>query len=351
LFPRLYRYIIDLMENVKSKYGEFSAEDFALDERFQKWVLTPDKETEQFWNDLLLHFPQKQKEINEAKELVQLSGLVPDPEANTAYLATWNKLRQNTLASGIPASRFVRARYPMIAATLAGLLVVSYFLLTREQPAELLTFQSKFGETKQVTLSDGSKVMLNSNSDLRYLNDFKSDRKVFLKGEAFFEVSHLNNNQKFIVSVADDVDVEVTGTEFNVNARRNNIEVFLQSGKVNVNATSATVELHPGEKATFNRDSKDLAKTTATAKEIEHLLGWKNEVFIYNDDLLTTIAEDVHNHYGLEVVITDSTLASRRFTGRIPSQPIDVMLKVLSETLEINIQRKPGQIIIEPLRN
>jgi transmembrane sensor len=337
------------MKNVKSKYGEFSAEDFALDERFQKWVLTPDQETEQFWSDLLVHYPQKQNEINEAKELVQLSGLVSDPEANAAYLATWNKLKQNVFASeNISATRFTRARYAMMAATLAGLLVASYFLLTPGQRTELPTFQSKFGELKQVTLSDGSKVTLNSNSELKYLNDFKSDRKVFLQGEAFFEVNRLSNNQKFIVSVADAVDVEVTGTEFNVNAKRSNIEVFLQSGKVSMNATSGSVELQPGDKATFNRDSKVIGKAKATANEIEHLLGWKNEVFIYNDDLLTTIAEDVHDHYGLEVVITDSTLASRRFTGRIPSQPIDVMLKVLSETLEINIQKKPGQIIIAP---
>ena len=339
------------MKHVKSKYDEFSAEDFALDDRFQKWVLTPDDETEQFWNDLLIRFPQKQIEIEEARELVQLSGITSDPETNAAYLATWNKIKQNALASENNAreTRFTPARYAMIAATLAGLLVVSYWLLTRGQKAELQTFQSKFGEIKHVALSDGTKVTLNSNSELRYLNDFKSDRKVFLQGEAFFEVSRLSNNQKFIVSTADAVDVEVTGTEFNVNTRRSNIEVFLQSGKVSVKATSGNVELQPGEKATFNKESKVLGKTKGTAKEIEHLLGWKNEVFVYNDDLLTTIAEDVHDHYGLEVVITDSTLASRRFTGRIPSQPIDVMLKVLSETLEINIQKKPGQIIIEPL--
>ena len=339
------------MKHVKSKYDEFSAEDFALDDRFQKWVLTPDDETEQFWNDLLVRFPQKQGEIEEAKELVQLSGLTSDPEANTAYLATWNKLKQNALASenNVRETRFTPSRYAMIAATLAGLLVVSYWLLTRGQKAELQTFQSKFGELKQVALSDGTKVTLNSNSELRYLNDFKSDRKVFLQGEAFFEVSRLSNNQKFIVSTADAVDVEVTGTEFNVNTTRSNIEVFLQSGKVSVNATSGNVDLQPGEKATFNKESKVLNKAKGTSKEIEHLLGWKNKLFVYNDDLLTTIAEDVHDHYGLEVVITDSTLASRRFTGRIPSQPIDVMLKVLSETLELNIQKKPGQIIIEPL--
>src|SRR6266705_232863 len=84
-----------IITETMNHYTDYSAKDFALDEIFQKWVLYPNDQSDRFWSQFLEKHPFKKTEVDEAVELVQLSGLSSDTQANEAYLQVWAKLQAN----------------------------------------------------------------------------------------------------------------------------------------------------------------------------------------------------------------------------------------------------------------
>ena len=95
-------------------------------------------------------------------------------------------------------------------------------------------YKTAFGETRTVTLTDGSQVTLNANSSLRVprFGFGKRTRDVTLLGEADFSIKHLPDDQRFVVQTDKNFEVVVLGTEFLVNTREKGTKVVLNKGKV-----------------------------------------------------------------------------------------------------------------------
>lgn len=331
-----------------SDYLKYTAEDFALDEKFQSWVLSPDERAHLFWNDFLKEFPDKKKEIDEAVELVRLAGLSADSQANAAYLNTWANLATNIKET--QKSRGVW-RYMPWAAVLAGVFVALIYLLGSkgEQSVE---YRTGFAESMEIKLEDGSVVLLNANSELRFSKSYaqQKERKVFLSGEAFFKVARTEDHKSFTVSTEGRAMIQVLGTEFNVSSRRKNLSVYLQSGKVKLQVESNEVILQPGEKADYNENSGKVEVNRVNTEQANSQLAWRSGLFIMNDLPLVEVAGYIEDNFGAQVVIADSALGSKRITAKIPSKDLDVLLKVLSEGLNIKIERKENQIIMKTIQ-
>jgi len=114
------------------------------------------------------------------------------------------------------------------------------------------------GEKRRIILPDGSRVFLNENTRLAYSGNWKNDekRKVSLQGEAYFKVEEKNyrgKKIKFVVSTRS-LNVEVTGTAFDVNAGNRKTRVYLNSGRVQlrISGKSETVGMNPGEMVEYN---------------------------------------------------------------------------------------------------
>jgi len=333
-----------------SHYHDYSAKDFALDENFQKWVLNPDEQTTLFWNNLLLKYPHKGNTIEEAIQLVQLSGLSPDPEANVAYLEVWNNVRSTAEKDRTVVTRKF-SRYASMAAAVAGILIASFYILQQgnDNPLE---YKTAYGEIKEVVLEDGSKVTLNANSSLKLSDSWmgENDREVFLQGEAFFNVVKMSDHKSFKVKTSDGIMVEVLGTTFNVNTRRENLTVYLQSGKVNLRSDADVIALLPGQQANYNKALQKVIVSIEDLEETEDKLAWKSNLYIINDLPLSMVARDIEDNFGRQVILLDSTLSSYRVTAKVPAGDISILLKVLAEALEIEIEQKNNQVIINPRR-
>jgi ferric-dicitrate binding protein FerR (iron transport regulator) len=340
------------MRKQESNYNKFTAEDLALDEKFQQWVLQPDQESNLFWKQFLTTFPDRKKVIEDAKQLILAAGLSGDAEADQAYLNTWKKIEEEAQQSSRQQQNKARPRYALLAAAcIAIVIVVAYLLWNNANPPVYETFRTASAEIRTVTLKDGSLAVLNANTTLTYLSDFTSDRSVLVEGEAFFNVTKTKDRQKFIVRTAESVATEVLGTEFNVKTRRGNIEIFLKEGSINVTSVQSHVTLTPGEKAVYNKSSKALDVSSTTASQADDLLGWMQKVFIYDDEPLYIIAREVEDHYGVSIAIQDKSLGDRKFTGKIPGHSLETTLEVLSKTLELSIEKKADQIVIKPLED
>ena len=332
-----------------NRYKDYRAKDFALDSNFQKWVLDPDERDIVFWNDLLEHYPEKRNEINEAIELVRLSGVSVDPELNAEYLEVWgnvknaaDKERKNKIG------KF--AKYASVAAVFVCILIVSFYYRGRQ--GDFVEHKTAYGEIKEVTLEDGSTVMLNANSSIT-LSDSrmsKQGREVFLKGEAFFNVVKTSDLKLFHVKTPDGITVQVLGTAFNVNTRREKLSVYLQSGKVRIQSDSEAVTLQPGERADFDKSLEKVLVSKEDLKTVDDKLAWKANLYIMNDLSMSTIALDIKDNFGKQVIFLDSALSSERVTAKLPARDINILLNVLREALDVEIEQKDNQIIIKRLR-
>ena len=139
----------------------------------------------------------------------------------------------------------------------------TYYLIDMSQaPGMPLVVKAGKDDKARIELPDGTNVVLNSASQMSYLNDFgKKNRCVQLNGEAFFKVAH-DESRTFIVQ-AGNLEVKVHGTSFNVSAYEDDedIVVVLQEGKVGVYAQGMSHTMIPGDKLEYNKLTQKLTTT------------------------------------------------------------------------------------------
>jgi transmembrane sensor len=329
------------------KYRKYSAEDFALDVKFQKWVLDPDPEVTGFWEEWLQENPGQNPVVKDAIELVRAAGLSKDHHMNEDYLTTWHQIQQNVSQSGNRSSNRTW-QYVKIAAVLSFVVVSSFVLWRVFQDNARTEFQTSYGEIKDFVLEDGSKVTLNSNSHLYLSSDWSESeiREVTLEGEAFFDVVKTRDKKGFEVATNEDVRISVLGTKFNVNTRHEEVKVYLQSGQVKVNSGIGEATLLPGDFVMYKTGNSSLM-INRQIKEATQLLSWKEEIFVFNDTPLADVVDELEDNYGFSVVLQDAKLNEKRITAKIPRKDVDVLLNVLSETLDIKIQRDGKQLTLK----
>lgn len=179
-------------------------------------------------------------------------------------------------------------------------------------------------------LSDGTKVWLNHGSKLKYPFRFEGEnRKVFLTGEAFFDVVH-NKAVPFIVGT-NHIEVKATGTAFNVSAYSNDsfVETTLVEGKVIINKynTNKVIrELSPKECLKFDFQSN---KYLIASENTEKNIAWKDGQLVFKNDLIEDIAQKLARWYNIEVEIIDSKIkkftCTATFTDETLTQVLDLM--------------------------
>lgn len=182
------------------------------------------------------------------------------------------------------------------------------------------TLKTSKGGEYQLELADGTTVHLNCDSELKYPVNFGAgERRVELKGEAFFEVT--KNGQPFIVDVGD-VAVEVLGTRFNVMAYKDEgvIQTTLVSGKVNVNVKDEETKnvrslmLEPGKQASWNKETGALESKTV---ETELYTSWVNGYFRFEDQRLEDLMRNISRWYDVKIFYQNPTLKDKRLTGKL----------------------------------
>ncbi len=229
-----------------------------------------------------------------------------------------------------------------LAATVVILLSVSLWWYAESK--DLIEVRTDFGERVAVTLPDQSSVLLNGNSILTYARDWdeKSGREVWIEGEGFFSITHTKDHQKFVVHAADYLDVEVLGTKFNVKARHSASEVLLAEGKVKLETKDAQqVFLKPGELATLHNK---LLSTRSVEKR--RYTSWVENKLLFERTTLLEVATLLKETYGLEVEFRDPDLQHKELSGEIASATAADVLRAISETLDLTVDRRGRSVTI-----
>ncbi|MBN8786912.1 MAG: FecR domain-containing protein, partial [Terrimonas sp.] len=157
------------------------------------------------------------------------------------------------------------------------------------------------GGQYKINLPDGSRVFLNASSSIRFPVSFRGNvRKVEITGEAWFEVAK-NASMPFIVVVDKKTEIEVLGTQFNVNAyaNENAVVTTLVEGSIKIMQGSAEKKLQPGQQAVVDKEGdirlvSDVDTESATA--------WVNGMFVFDNTPVESIMRQVERWYNVTTI-------------------------------------------------
>lgn len=206
------------------------------------------------------------------------------------------------------------------------------------------TIETPRGGTYMIILPDGTKVWLNAASTLNYPTVFeqKKQRKVQLKGEAYFEVKH-NASSPFLVET-DQQTVEVLGTHFNINAYRdeNNVSTTLLQGSVSVHAGLSNLLIKPGEQSVLTHQ-----KLSVKPVDVEDVIAWKNGLFQFSDERLESVMRKLSRWYNVEVEYRDEHIKEIPLTGIITHfTNVSKVLRMLELTKQVRFKIEGKKIIV-----
>jgi Fe2+-dicitrate sensor, membrane component len=339
------------------KYEHFSVEDFIGDSQFIHLVKYEMPIDSTAWNLWIAGREDKQKLFDEAyhavKILLSAKRLYPS-EGSSETL--WNDILNNVNSVEKKKLHYRVIRMSLTAVAACLLVVIgSYLYLTSK-----ISINTGYGEQLAVTLPDGSAVTLNSNSSISYYRTWKltGRREVWLDGEAFFDVKHLNKdtgnispNERFIVH-ADYVYVEVLGTRFNIKKRNGKIIVTLMSGKVqvaNVNDKRHRVTImFPNDVAKFSSVGAFLPDISKTVKETNQPAAWLDRQIKARDMTVQDIIDNYEQTFGYHIILEDTSMANKKIDGTMSLGNENDILYMLANILNANIEKNGKNIYLRP---
>jgi len=344
------------------QYERYQINDFVCDAFFRKWVLAPDEECNAFWHQWLQNHPARQVDIQQARLLVMATDVAPIPvscekmqDSREQVKKTLFSPQQSTSIHPLPQRRNKQTILLKAAAVISGFILLSIYFTQNVLP-QTREYTTAYGEILEVSLPDGSLVTLNANSQIKVAEDWQHSREVWLTGEAYFDVAKISAAQapapspdryrKFTVH-AGDIDVEVMGTRFNVTQRYCNTKVILEEGLVSLRENERNntgIRMNAGEAVVFSKNERIFKKEIVDTRVA---LSWKKGMHVFNGTPLKAIARTLEDTYGFEVKFGSDELKEKRFSAQIPYGETDLLLTLISESLEVEVLRNDKLLYIE----
>jgi transmembrane sensor len=220
------------------------------------------------------------------------------------------------------------------------------YLLRERGPAMMLVETDADRKNLSVELPDGSRVVLNHDTRLRYPETFSpGQRKVELVGEAFFEIESDPTNP-FIID-AGKATIKVLGTSFNVNTSNSDkeVEVYVKSGVVLFAATNSSenLSLEEGFMGITNNGSAERVPGNNP-----NYMAWNSGILIYTGTRLETVFKDLYSVYGIEISVTDPSIYEHTITTVFERLTDEELIKIISSAFNLSWSKKGREYVISP---
>jgi transmembrane sensor len=292
--------------------------------------------------------PENKKVFDELKEIWTISGTVPedfDLNIEKAWEKVSTEIDKREKVIPYKGNNF-KYYFSKIAAVF--IISVSIYFIYEMTISKDLKFEKVFTKDniKEFVLPDSSKVWLNNNTALEYVENFEGDnRLVKLDGEAYFEVTE-NPKKPFVIEALSS-QVEVLGTSFNFRAygaeTKNTLAV--KSGKVlfsNIRSSEKII-IEEGELAVLHKGRNEIRKSINTDK---NYLAWITGKLMFEDEQFEIIIKYISKYYSYPMVIVNPEIRQTRLTISFDNLEIDEALKVLEMTMNVKIRKDSDTIFI-----
>lgn len=230
------------------------------------------------------------------------------------------------------------------------LLILAVFLYRHGQKpqTEWQQISTSYGESRNLRLSDGTSIRIGSCTKVIYPDRFTGDdRKIFLTGEAYFDVAK-DPDRKFVISTGD-YDVTVHGTRFNLRSfpESTEDELALIEGSVSMhfNDSGRMLDVAPGEMVRYNKISEDCSRKTFSVNYYDEAI--RQDGLIFTDSRLGDIVTQLAKRFEQVIIIEDSTVADERYYASfINNESLDGILTVLNTRNHLKIVKEDNVIRI-----
>lgn len=326
------------------KYSSYTFSDFINDDLFIIWVKYG-VDTDGRWQEWLNAKPGNLPEYNEARAYVIAilsTNTIKDDQHNQQLV--WAAIEQGIAGNERRDSKIRRLRvWSSVAATTVGLLMFSWWYYNSK-----IEVATGFGEYRAVTLPDNSVINLNANSQLSYYRAWQwhAMREVWLKGEALFDVKHLNRqpdkvkSKEQFIAHAGAINVQVLGTRFNIKYRRDRVLVALLRGKISVskaNATAVPYVLEPGAAIEYKAGQ---VKQKAISSLHDKPLAWTERKMMASGMTVAAIIENFEDTYGNRIVVDSPALLNKQIDGTISVRTRESTIYMLANLLNATVQER-----------
>jgi ferric-dicitrate binding protein FerR (iron transport regulator) len=323
-------------------------ENLLNDTSFQNWAHKKNRNDIAFWNNWIQENSDHIDTIYNARDIILGINFEKDTLSNDFVENQLNQVL-NKITPAITqkekSQNFKKSYFntkTLVFPTIIVGLVAFYFLFNTFQSNEVI-HKAGFGEIINLKLSDGTTVVLNGNSELKYNKE--NPRDVTLKGEAYFKVkSKPSTNAKFWVTT-NDLKVEVFGTQFNVNTRNKKTNVLLDEGSVSLLLDNGNSEkMKPGEIISYSKNNEKFIHEKVSNKiKYAH---WKDGTYIFNNVSLFEVMKYIENAYGIPSEFINSNSKNILITGGIPNENLKICLDAIQKSAGIKIKKNEHKLLI-----
>ncbi len=318
--------------------------DFLNDPSFKNWVLKTNLSDVSFWNYWINNNPDKKELVKEAEDIILGIQFKQQVVNSEVIESEWLKLQDKILENKSISKKNSLKTNSWIGIAASIVLLLSIGIRMYYFNDAIVKHTTGFGEILNLKLEDGSLVTLNANSSLSYSKD--NYRKVKLKGEAYFQVDKKKTtNAKFWV-ITNDLKVEVYGTIFNVNTRKQKTQVFLKEGNIWLSLNNGkSRKMLPGNfisyssiKNTITEDSKKVIANEKTS--------WKDGTLTFNNSTLEKVLDKITDTYGYEVIFKNPEVKNMLITGTVPTHNLDICLKAIEKSVNVLITKENTKLVV-----
>ncbi|WP_143960969.1 FecR family protein [Litoribacter populi] len=217
--------------------------------------------------------------------------------------------------------------------------------------SEYNTLIVPYGKKSKVTLEDGTRVWVNSGSKLIYPVAFsQKERKLYIEGEAFFEVAP-DASRPFLVQ-SKNMDLKVLGTSFNLSSYANEptVSAVLVTGSVELTVDKKSLfnkkkqVLKPHERAVFGPSTGELRVKPV---DIEYYVAWKEGYMKLRKSNLNQISQKLQKFYNVKIELADPSIGEETFTGKLDlKQDLEEVLEILTATTSLKFTKNERRYLL-----
>jgi len=317
------------------------------DSSFNNWASQSNQNDVVFWENWIKNNPDKIETVYTAKSII--TGIsfnkteLSEGKINMELDAVLNQISSKENKKVVHLNNRISHRIQKYAAVAA--ISILFIVLGNNflNSSSEVVHKTGFGEIIDLKLPDGTSVVLNGNSEIKY--DTENPRDIELQGEAYFKVKPIpSTNAKFWVKT-NDLKVEVYGTQFHVNTREEKTDVMLDEGSIHlVLQNGTTKKMAPGELVSFSKENDRVTHHKVT-KELSYSL-WREGTYVFNNSSLQEVMNNIEQAYGMKVEFIDEELKHQLLTGGIPNQNLKICLSAIEKATGTRMVQKEDRLII-----
>ena len=262
--------------------------------------------------------------------------------------ASWNDFKQklewvspNIInAEGQSRNKTTNIRYlKRYLSVAACLLLISWFAVRFFKADDGMQITTGTAQHKKITMPDGSQILLNQNTEIRYNKSNYSQNRVIdlVKGEAYFDVVH-SNAHPFRIN-ASNFQIRDIGTSFNIKYDGKSVFVIVSSGVVSLsdNLNKHTVTLTANQKGIGNITSSEIV---SVANDETNYKAWTDHNFQFLNANMADVIKKVSEVYCVHILLADSAIGSKKITLAFRNQDIDSVMSIIGQTMQLKIEKK-----------